>query len=193
MRNRFTNALLAVIAALLAANYFAPERARVRIEPRASAQYPTREADRVRTLAALPYSSGVERGELVKLNVSPFTLYTDNGAGGWSEVCVGEPAWIALAPASGWANVGGSFPTLAYRKRCGRLELRGAIAGAGTTMFTLPSGYYINDGQFRRFNVFGQQGGVVTLTGLQRVGADVNFISGATDFVSFDGVSLPLS
>jgi hypothetical protein len=188
MKNRMTNALLAVIAALLAATIFAPQA-----DPVASAQRPAREADRVRSQAALPYTSGVEKGELVKLNVSPFTLYTDNGAGGWSEVCVGEPAWIALTPASGWANVGGSYPTLAYRKRCGRLELRGAIAGAGTTMFVLPSGYYIGDGLFRRFTVSGQQGGVNTPTLLQRVNADVNFIGGATDFVSFDGVSLPLS
>jgi len=189
MRNRFTNALLAVIAALLAVAVFTPQS-----EPRASAQMPSREADRVRTDANFPYTTGVTLGEFLRKTGTDAGYYGDNGSGGWAKfVQEVEPAWIPLTPASGWANVGGSFPTLAYRKRNGRLELRGAIAGAGTTMFTLPAGYYIGDSQFRRFMVAGQQGGVNTPTLLQRVNGDVNFIAGATDFVSFDGLSLPLS
>jgi hypothetical protein len=188
--NRLTNVLLAVIAMLLAALYVAPP-----VEQVASAQMPSREADRLRTGAAFPYPSGWVTGEVFrKTGGTDAGFYGDDGAGGYARfVQEVEPAWIALTPASGWANVGGSFPTLAYRKRHGRLELRGAITGAGTTLFTLPSGYYINDGQFRRFTVTGQQGGANTPTLLMRTNADVTFIGGATDFISFDGISLPLS
>jgi hypothetical protein len=152
---------------------------------------PSRTADAVRTGPALPYTTPAT-GERYQLSVAPYTSYKGvNGV--WVEDVSGAaPAWTALAPASGWANVGGSFPTLAYMKYNGIVYLKGTITGAGTTMFVMPAGTY-PDALFHRMIVFGQfadgtQGPVF----VQLAGASMLFMAGTGNQVSFENVHWPM-
>lgn len=92
-----------------------------------------------------------------------------------------EPAF-----AGAWANVGGGFQTLQYKKVGNEVRIRGVVSGTAGTVFTLPAGYrppLATDvpvtSEFSNSPIYAQ---VLTTGALAVTAASASYISFSTQF-----------